>query len=103
MNLNDKQREVLQALLDGKNVRYKYKHTIGDSFDPVTINAMQYLMDGLEDDAPISDIVEFKIQPEPVKVALFQKENLIQPFSFIDYRGPGWKQVSEWVEIQPIE
>ncbi len=108
MKLNDKQRELLQAVLDGKNVVFRYINEVDDLFEPIhNPSYFEQALWGLDTSDP-KHVIEFRIQPEPVKVALFRRyDGMVGPFrnddSFVSDDWKHWKQISEWVEIQPSE
>jgi len=94
MKLNDDQRKIMQALLDGRNVKMKR---------PEGIIWYNFEMSFL-DDAGDPDF-EYKIEEPAIKVALFRGRSEVEIVAMTEqeqgYHGPSWERLSDWVEITP--
>lgn len=90
MKLNDDQREVLQALLDGKTVLYRWTDVDASSYRKL-------------DDFNILNVdkVEYRIEEPAIKVALFELNERVIAFTTNENILEGWTQISDWVEVTP--
>lgn len=95
MKLNDEQRKVLQAMLDGKTVKYRFGSNALTELELSDGYAMANI--GVRE-----DLTTF-ISGPPVKVALFGKRDDLTVLTEGEYED-GWadyERVSEWVKITP--
>lgn len=93
MKLNGDQRIVMQALLDGKGV--KYRHDGGAIWYALSLDKFKFV--GEPD-------IEYRIEEPPIKVALFKHDdgNIgTGMYGNEFFEGKGWIRISDWVEIVP--
>lgn len=95
MKLNDDQRKVMQALLDGKNVSFSFGT---EPFQQLTLGSGCALIA-----IGVSNDVKYKIEEPAVKVALFDTgDGGLTSFTESEYLDYGYEdsdRVSDWVEI----
>lgn len=91
MKINDQQREILQAFLDGKTVKYRYKNS--KEWIPIDVVTLGNIKN-----------MEYRIEEPAVKVALFELNGRVITLTEnenISAGLNGWIQISDWVEIVP--
>lgn len=92
MKLNDDQRKVMQAMLDGKNVKVRIFPEY--AWESLVVSHIQYIGDGE---------TQYCIEEPAVKVALFERHSRVISITEDESKRmlDGWVRISDWIEIVP--